>query len=93
MTNRVELVLHHGENWRSEVELVYEGGTVTYKNNIDTDYVSLFEIVGYGKELGYKKGARIWYQISRVHGSDEAFEEMIDDQNVKNMFEDYKIDD
>ena len=86
MTERVNLVIHHGGKWQSMDTMVYKGGEVTYYDNIDIDYLSMFEMLGYTKELRYKDGGQMWFKIAGLTGL-KSYEEILSDMNVANMLD------
>ena len=84
MAEYVNLVMYYDGKWKSETKKVYESGRIRYKYNIDIDYLSFFELLGYGKDFGYKSGCRVWYKISGINGN-EGIVEISDDKHVSYM--------
>ncbi|KAF2325306.1 hypothetical protein GH714_026317 [Hevea brasiliensis] len=81
----VNLNLHHGGKWVFKPMMVYEGGQIEYKDYVDVDFLSYFELQSYGKELHYDY-CRIWFRILGL-SRDEAFEEIENDSQVNNMLD------
>lgn len=84
MGSSVDLVLHYGGKWRSEDEMVYEGGKVVKVVSVDVDYLSYFSLWDYFTNIGCEKGGRMWF---KVHGLSEndGIEEILNDADISNM--------
>ncbi|KAF2307536.1 hypothetical protein GH714_029546 [Hevea brasiliensis] len=65
MTKRVNLAIHYGGKWQSIDTMMYDGDEVIYCDATDIDYLSMFEMLGYAKELEHKNGAQMWFKIYR----------------------------
>ncbi|KAF2315942.1 hypothetical protein GH714_040737 [Hevea brasiliensis] len=85
MSIYVNLNSHHGGKWVFKPMMVYEGGQIEYKDYVDIDFLSHFELQSYAKELHYDY-CRIWFRILGLSG-DEAFEEIENDSQVNNMLD------
>lgn len=63
-----DLVLHYGCKWRSEDEMVYEGGQVAKVESVNIDYLSYFGLWDCFVSIGCEKRGRMWF---KVHGLSE----------------------
>ena len=86
MSEFENLSIHHGGHWESADNMVYIGGEVVHMKNVDIDYLSVFELQGYAKDLGYRNSMLIWFKITGLSGN-ESYEEIETDVNVSNMLD------
>lgn len=77
------LRLHHGGLFSSGTDWRYVGGTENIAHNVDLDRMSLQEIFGWLRELGYNGPCRIFHQISR---SNKCLMLLDTDEKVLGMF-------
>ena len=54
--------------------------------NVDIDYLSVFELQGYAKDLGYRNSMLIWFKIAGLSGN-KSYEEIETDVNVSNILD------
>ena len=71
--------------WKDDSYKSYEGGSVAYKT-VDIDYISMFELVGFFKDLDYTTGCKIWYKISGL-SPPEGIEEIVNDKICQYMLD------
>ncbi|KAG8652007.1 hypothetical protein MANES_06G044802v8 [Manihot esculenta] len=62
------------------------GGFVKNIRNKDINFLSQFELIGYGEDYGYSNICRIWFKIAGLT-ENESYKETVSDENVNNMID------
>ena len=86
MSEFVNLIIHHSRKWENPGNMVYVDGEVLHMKNVDIDFLSMFELQGYTKDIGYKNAMLMWFKIFGLSGN-ESYEEIESDKSVLNMLD------
>lgn len=85
MSEFVNLKMHYGGHWSWKPHMVYHGDFVENIRN-DIDFMSQFELIGYGEDYGYSNKCRIWFKIAGLTRN-ESYDKIVSDENINNMID------
>lgn len=77
---------HHGGTFSFRPKRVYTGGRIDTVHGLDPDYISLLELKGWAKELGYHSGVGFYYKMPGLD-LDKGLVPLTNDKDVYKMLD------